>query len=341
MPAGVDVAGVGRVPKDPRTEASLQHGLPEGEADAELAEVADQPMQGAAALGVPGEHLGDDGRLGRVEVDARRVAGPVGRHPVAVRGAGPGEHLASPVAALAAAPRPLGDQGPLVLGDGAADLEQELVVRVPGHRAVEELDAAALGLQLLEQEGLVDEVAGQPVGVGQEDRVEGGRGRRVAEAVEAGPLERGAAVAVVTEDVRLGELPAPGLGHGPAAARSAPRWSGPRPAVASRHARRSQLSSVASSAKVEGPARRGPPRRRPSRGPPQEQLVGAVPPALPVRVGHEPAGRPPTVVHGRLPEAMCLGEDKGHARTRPGSAGAAGLEAQPAVAGQAELVVCD
>ena len=104
---------------------------------------------------------------------------------------------------------PLGDQGPLVLGDGAADLEQELVVRVAGHRAVEELDAAALGLQLLEQEGLVDEVAGQPVGVGQEDRVEGGHGRRVAEAVEAGPLERGAAVAVVTEDVRLGELPAP------------------------------------------------------------------------------------------------------------------------------------
>jgi hypothetical protein len=68
------------------------------------------------------------------------------------------------VAAQAAPPGPLGDQRPLVFGDGAADLERELVVRVAGHRAVEELDAAALGLQLLEQEGLVDEVASQPVG---------------------------------------------------------------------------------------------------------------------------------------------------------------------------------
>ena len=79
----------------------------------------------------------------------------------------------------------------------------------------EELDAAAVGLQLLEQEGLVDVVAGQPVGVGQEDRVEGGHGRRLAEAVQAGAFERGAAVAVVTEDVRLGQLPAPGLGVAP------------------------------------------------------------------------------------------------------------------------------
>ena len=55
----------------------------------------------------------------------------------------------------------------------------------------------------------MDEVAGRPAGVGQEDRVECGHGGRVAEAVEAGPLERGAAVAVATVDVRLGELPAP------------------------------------------------------------------------------------------------------------------------------------
>ena len=209
-PAGVDPPGVGRVPQDPAHRGVAPARLARGRGDAQFAEVVDQPVQGAAALGVPGEHLGDDGRLGRVEVDPRGVAGPVGRHPVAVGGAGPGEHLAGPEAALPAAPRALGDQGPLVLGDGPADLEQELVVRVLGHRAVEELDAAALGLQLLEQEDLVDVVAGQPVGVGQEDRVEGGHGRRVAEAVEAGPLERGAAVAVVTEDVRLGELPSPG-----------------------------------------------------------------------------------------------------------------------------------
>ena len=174
-------------------------------------EVIDQPVQGVAALQVPGEHLGDDGRLGRVLVDPRGVAGPVGRHPVAVRGAGPGEHLAGLELALSASPHPFGDQGPLILGDRPADLEQELVVRVLGHRPVEELDAAAVLLQLLEEEHLMDIVSRQPIRIGDEDRVERGHGRPIAEPVEAGPLERGAAVAVVTEDVPLGQWPALGL----------------------------------------------------------------------------------------------------------------------------------
>jgi hypothetical protein len=52
---------------------------------------------------------------------------------------------------LPASSHPFGDQGPLILGDRPADLEQELVVRVLGHRPVEELDAAAVLLQLLEE----------------------------------------------------------------------------------------------------------------------------------------------------------------------------------------------
>jgi hypothetical protein len=113
--------------------------------------VVDQPVQGTAAFGIPGEHAGDDRRFVRVGVDPRGVAGPVGRHPVAVGGAGPGEHLAGLELALSAPPHPFGDQGPLVLGDRAADLEQELVVRVLGHRPVEELDATAVLLQLLKE----------------------------------------------------------------------------------------------------------------------------------------------------------------------------------------------
>jgi hypothetical protein len=79
-------------------------------------------------------------------------------------------------------------------------------VRVLGHRPVEELDLATVRLQFLEQEHPVDVVAGQPVGVGEDDPVERGHGHPVAEAVEPWPLEGGPAVPVVTEDVLLREV---------------------------------------------------------------------------------------------------------------------------------------
>jgi hypothetical protein len=135
-------------------------------------EVIDQPMQGVAALEVPGEHLSDDGSLGRILVDPRGVARPVGRHPVAVRGASPGEHLAGLELALSTSPHAFGDQRPLILGDRPSDLEQELVMRVLGHRPVEELDATTVFLQLLEQKYLMNIVTCQPIRVGDEDLVE-------------------------------------------------------------------------------------------------------------------------------------------------------------------------
>jgi hypothetical protein len=170
-----------------------------------------QAVQGVAALQIPGEHLGDDRRFGRVLIDPRGVAGPIGRHPVAVRGAGPGEHLAGFEPALSASPHAFSDQRPLILGDRPSDLEQELVVRVLGHRPVEELDAAAVLLQLLKDEHLMDIVSRQSIRIGDEGLLERGHGRPIAEAVEAGPLERGPAVTVVTEDVPLSERPASGL----------------------------------------------------------------------------------------------------------------------------------
>jgi hypothetical protein len=52
----------------------------------------------------------------------------------------------------------LADQGALVLGDGAADLQQELVVRVSAHRPVEELDLGTVPLQFLDEQHLMDVV---------------------------------------------------------------------------------------------------------------------------------------------------------------------------------------
>jgi len=48
---------------------------------------------------------------------------------------------------LPATAHPLGNQGALVLGHCAADLQHQLVVRIIAHRTIEELDLAADPLQ--------------------------------------------------------------------------------------------------------------------------------------------------------------------------------------------------
>ena len=78
-----------------------------------------------------------------IRIDAKSV----GRHR-------PGQEEAGLQLAQAAAAHPLGDQAALVLRHRAADLQQQLVVRVLAHRPVEELDLAARGDDLLDQQHL-------------------------------------------------------------------------------------------------------------------------------------------------------------------------------------------
>jgi hypothetical protein len=59
---------------------------------------------------------------------------------------------------------------------------------VPGHHDPvdeDELDLAAVALQFLQEQDLMHVVAGQPVGVGDQDAVELGQGSEVAELVQA------------------------------------------------------------------------------------------------------------------------------------------------------------
>jgi hypothetical protein len=95
------------------------------------------------------------------------------------------------------------------------DLQQQLVVRVLAHRPIEELDPAPGGRQLLEQEHLVDVVARQPVGGGDQHHVQRARRGAVAQPLQAGALEAGAAEAVIAEEVvgrhRPALLPCPRL----------------------------------------------------------------------------------------------------------------------------------
>jgi hypothetical protein len=86
-------------------------------------------------------------------------------------------------------PCSLGDQRPLVFGHGPADLKEQLILGVVGQRAIGELDLAPVTLEFLEEEDLMDVVAGQPIGIGDQDPIEFGQGREVAEFVQTGSPE--------------------------------------------------------------------------------------------------------------------------------------------------------
>jgi len=78
-----------------------------------------------------------------------------------------------------------------VLRDRPADLQQQLIVRIGAHRPVQELHLAAAGGQLLDQQHLMDVVAGQPVRRGHHDDVQLGQRRMIAQPVQARPVPGG------------------------------------------------------------------------------------------------------------------------------------------------------
>ena len=175
------------------------------------------------ALGQPLEDLADCHPL----VDQPAVQGPhqlgldlvdrqVSGHAIAGRdvavavGGPPGDPGAGPGLLQLATAEAVAEQGPLVLGDGALDLEQELVVRVVGDRPLDELDVAAVLAELLQEEDLVGVLAGQAVGAEDGQDVELAVAGGVPQAVESGAVQALAGVALVGEDVLGAELMAAG-----------------------------------------------------------------------------------------------------------------------------------
>jgi hypothetical protein len=116
-----------------------------------------------------------------------RIARAVWIHPVAERRSGPRQHQSRLQLAPAATPHALGDQRALILRDRAADLQQQLVVRVLAHGAVEKPHLAAVALQLRQQQDLMDVVARQPVRRGDQHQIEAAGGGTVAQAIETRP----------------------------------------------------------------------------------------------------------------------------------------------------------
>ena len=88
-----------------------------------------------------------------------------------------------------------------MLGDGAPDLQQELVVGVVRDRVLQEHHLGACATALLKQQHLIGILARQAVRGQHDQRAHGTVAHGVAQRVETGPIEPAATAALVAEDV--------------------------------------------------------------------------------------------------------------------------------------------
>ena len=210
------------------------------------AQPAGQVGDGGAVVGVAAEHPGDQRRLVLDDLVARRRP-RVGLAdvPVAERGAGEHVHRPGPGAVGLAAPVPLHQLGFLVLGEHALELDQQLVFGGVAARPLDELHPHPGAGELLDQQRLVGELAGQPVRGVAQHHVHAALGGQVPQRLQGRADQRRAGMALVLEH------PAP---RGPqagwsrrarAAPRSATRSSRPSSAGRWRPGHRSPRSSRA------------------------------------------------------------------------------------------------
>ena len=279
---------------------------------------------------VPVEQLRDQRRLAGLHPHRSRPAGPLGVQPVPERRRGPRQQRARPQLGLPPAAHPLGDQRPLVLRDRPADLQQQLVVRVGAHRPVQELHLAAVAGQLVDQQHLMDVVAGQPVRRGHQDHVQLGQRRVIAQPVQPRPAHAGAAIAVITVDVLVLQLPA------------ALRGRRAQPVKLLLDTLRLGLAG-GRHPRIHRRSHQAPPRRsasgragRPAR-PTHQQLVGLIPPALAV------AARAGLTAHGPGPghRALLPGQHRMKSRSPQPQRTVPPGQAQLHPPHTAELAICD
>jgi hypothetical protein len=194
----VDGADVGLVAQQPLQRRGAPHRLAGRGGNLALVEVEGDLANRAALLHIGAEDPAHHVRLGLVDLHPRRLS-RLDDAAVAV-GDLPEEDLALACAVELAAPVALGDLGPLVFGDHPLHLHQQRRLRVVARRGpLEEADPGPEAPELLEDQHLVGVGAGEAIGREADDALEQARLGGVAQAVERGPIEPGAGVALVDE----------------------------------------------------------------------------------------------------------------------------------------------
>ncbi len=167
--------------------------LPRTQAPCDLAEAR-------ALLAYPGEDLLHHLRLLGDDLVAR-LAAALPAADVAVAVGRPAEHVdATALRPMALAPTAaLEDLGPLVLGDHALDLQQELLLGIVPHGMVEEDDLDPGAAKLVDQQHLIGVLARQAIGRVDIEALDRPQGNRIAQPLQRRPHQCGPTVAVVDE----------------------------------------------------------------------------------------------------------------------------------------------
>ena len=118
---------------------------------------------------------------------------------VAERGTGQHVHAAGLGPPGLASPVPLGELGLLILGEHALELDQQLVLGAVAPRPLHELHPGAAAGELLDQQRLVGELAGQPVRRVDQHHVEAALGGQVPQRLQARAGQRRPGVPLVGE----------------------------------------------------------------------------------------------------------------------------------------------
>ena len=165
------------------------------------------PAWSLPGIGLPGTHVLHHGSLDRVKAHAAGIPRAVRSEERARGRARPGQQLATAELGWASASHPLGNQGPLVLRHGRADLSQQRIMRGITHRPLDTLDpTAALGA-CVDEEPLMHIVARSAIGGGEQHTFHGCQGHPIPESIQTGTLARGTAGASLTIEVLVGHLP--------------------------------------------------------------------------------------------------------------------------------------
>jgi hypothetical protein len=175
--------------------------IPSRRREAQLEEVRRQTQEGPVRLQRAGKQLLAHRPFGRLDVHASWITGVIRRHARAARRNGPWPE--DPRAALHLTPSApaFGPQGAFIFGHGPADLPQEMGLRVLSQRLIEERDPTASRLECFQQHHLLDIMAGGSIRAREDDTVDGGLFAAVPEPIHAWPVEHGATVPVVAEQI--------------------------------------------------------------------------------------------------------------------------------------------
>src|SRR5215510_15993267 len=98
---------------------------------------------------IPGEDFGDDSGFSGIQSHARRVTRSFRIDSIAVWRSRPGKQRSSAQFRQSPTAHTFSDQCPLVFSDRAANLQQQLIVWVLAHRAIQKLHPATMTLEFL------------------------------------------------------------------------------------------------------------------------------------------------------------------------------------------------